>query len=303
MEIITFEKAREIEKFKPERAFELVAMMNECLSQSQKCLLIIQALIADDQEHIVKFIVCSGEDIHSSDRVLTEEQQNAIDRNMFYLKRLAKIVTDFNDFLDCLVKDKCIAPRHRDWIKTRSAEFEDGFELFQILKRRSFGHFSKFIDSLFNRGYKELVGAQMTGGVMEIRIVVGGVEDEQYLKEIEGRILEKLYGYQHTTVENKLSDEEKSCIEKFMSLLNEITLLDSFPTKSISMYFQCKTNVSQEWLVSFCKNDGLRKELKTLYLSLQPELNSYSNFDLDVSITNSSKIHSFGIALHCNSGI
>ena len=58
------------------------------------------------------------------------------------------------------------------------------------------------------------------------------------------------------------------------------------------MYFQCETNDSQEWLANCCGNSELKTEWKRLFRLLQPALNSYSNFEVEMRMTNSSKMHS-----------
>ena len=69
-------------------------------------------------------------------------------------------------------------------------------------------------------------------------------------------------------------------------------MLAVFRTNSIAMYFQCETNDSQKWLIDFCRHDELKMEFKTLYQKLQPELKSFPNFDIDVSMTNYSNVQS-----------
>ena len=78
---------------------------------------------------------------------------------------------------------------------------------------------------------------------------------------------------------NKLNEEAKLFIDRLIALLKkrQIKLFGSYPTSSIALYFQCETDVSQEWLVDFCENGGLNSELKALYRILQPELNRFPN--------------------------
>ena len=113
--IMTFEEANEIERSKPHTTREIVAKMAETVKRDQaNCLPILKALIDNDQTHIAKFIVSSGNNTRSPDRVLTTEEKNAIDRNMFFLEKL--VSTRVNDLLVLLVAEKCITPTHKDWI-------------------------------------------------------------------------------------------------------------------------------------------------------------------------------------------
>ena len=47
------------------------------------CVAILKALIENDQSHIAKYIVSSGMNTRSPDRVLKKEEKEAIDENMF----------------------------------------------------------------------------------------------------------------------------------------------------------------------------------------------------------------------------
>ena len=294
LKIMNIDEAMKLERLKPNTTLELVEKMKECLDKdSQNCQLILKELMENDQTHIVKFIVNSGKNIHSPDRVLMKEQ-NVIEQNMFCLKILMSRVTPFYNFLDRLVDKKCITSNHRDWIKGRGEELEEAYQLFQIMKRRSLKDFSKFINLLLTWGHKKIINVLKNGGVKEIEIHLEGVAKFD-MKNIERGILEKFTGYVNTEAE-KLNEEEKSFIDRFMTLLKEddqgIMFLDSLCTNSISMYFQCDTISSQERFVNFCDNGDMKKELKTLYQELQPTLNDYSNYDIQVRITNSSEIHS-----------
>ena len=53
--IMTFEEAEKIERFKPKTILEIITKMNECLKKDKNnCLLILKALIENDQTHIAK---------------------------------------------------------------------------------------------------------------------------------------------------------------------------------------------------------------------------------------------------------
>ena len=293
--IITNEEAIRIEDLKPDSTNVILGKMNESLKKnSENIPKILMALIENDQTHIAKFIVSSGQNVRSPDRVLSEEERKAIDRNMFCLEKLVRPCS--GDFLVLLVEQNCITDHHKSWINNRKDKSKDVYELFEIIKRRSFKHFSDFNCCLEGMGQKRIVDILRKGGVVEIMNHLKGVENREDLRIIEQGIIQKLSGYVDHKTERKLTREQKSFIDELMVILNKkenkIKFVDSFHTNSIALYFRCETNASQEWLVNFCKNGGLRKELKILYCHLQPELSRFSNFDLDLTMTNSSKIHS-----------
>ena len=178
--------------------------------------------------------------------------------------------------------------------------------MFEIVKRRSFQHFTDFKSCLEGTGQNLIVEVLRKGGVVEITNHLRGIESRKDLDAIEIGIIEKLSGFVGNKSDSKLNEEQTSFIDKLIDLLNKkenrIKFVGSFRTNSIALYFQCETKDSQEWLLNFCKNDELRMKLKTLYQSLQPELDSFSNFDIDVDMTHYSKIHSMDAICHQSLG-
>ena len=302
--IITFDEAKDIECLKP-KTIEIVAKMYECLKKDSKiCLSILKALIENDQTHIAKFIVSSGKNTRSLDRVLQKEEKEAIDGNMFCLEKLVSPCV--NHFLVLLVELKCITANHKLWIIDWEKEKKDVYYLFEILKRRSYRHFTDFLSCLQETGHKLIVDVLEKGGVVEITNHLRGIEHRSDRETIEKGIIAQFCSCVDSQHEITLNEEQHVFIVELFKLLNikknKIKFIGCYTTKSIAMYFQCETKVSQDWLVDFCENGGLKKELKTLFRTLQPALNNHSNFDIDVSMTNCSKIHSMNTTLHCNSG-
>ena len=301
-EIMTYEEAEKIELSKPE-TIKIVAKMNECLKKEPlNCLLILKALIENDQTHIAKFIVSSGMNTRSLDRVLNKEEKKAINQNMFCLEKL--VSPHVNVVLVMLCARECITDNHKEWIISYKEKQKDVYQLFEILKRRSFRHFSDFNSCLEEIGHKTIVDVLRTGGVVEITNHLKGIESRSDRDTIEKGIIKQLCGYIDSQHDNTLKENQKSFIFRLFSLLNDhqIKFIACYPTHSISLYFKCETDVSQEWLVSYCEYGGLKGELKPLFRTLQPALNSYFNFDIDVSMTNSSKIHSIDTTINYNSG-
>ena len=303
--IMTFKEANEIERLKPNTTREIVAKMNACLkNHPENCLPILKALVENDQTHIAKFIVSSGKNTYSPDRVLTKEERDAIDENMFCLEKL--VSTRVNDFLVLLVGVKCITSNHREWIISYKTENKDVYQLFEVIKRRSLRHFNDFNNCLVGTGQNQIVEVLRKGGVVEITNYLEGIDNRTDLDTIEIGIIQKLSGYVFNKNETKLSEEQLFFIDKLIALLNKkenrIKFVGSYRTNSIALYFQCETNDSQEWLFDFCKNDELKLELQTVFRSLQPELNNFPKFDIDVCMTNYSKIHSIFSRCHQSLG-
>ena len=144
--IMTSDEADEFDCTKPHAARDLLKKMNACLKRdSRKCLLMLKALIEDHQTHIAKYIVSSGKNTRSPDRVLSKEERDAIDRNMFCLEKLVR--PHVNDYLFSLAGLKCITGNHKDWVINWRDENKDVYQLFEIMKRRSFKHLNIIFQS------------------------------------------------------------------------------------------------------------------------------------------------------------
>ena len=223
---------------------------------------------------------------------------------MFCLEKLIR--PHINDFLYELVELECITDNHKNWVLETTETNKHVNELFEILKRRSFKHINDFREWLQEAGHEIIVDVLTKGGVVEITIHLKGIEDLSGEDKItiEKGIIEQLCSYADGDKENKLNEEQRSFIDKLIALLNKnkIKFIRGFPTNSIAMYFQCETDVSKDWLVNFCENGGLGRELEDLYRILQPELTRFPSFDLDVTVTNSSPTHSIDTTIRYDSG-
>ena len=219
-QIMTFDEANIIERSKPPATNEIIAKMNDCLKKnSQNCLRILEALIENDQTHIAKFIVSSGMNTRSPDRVLTREEKDAIDRNMFCLEKLVS-TSRVNDFLVLLVAEKCITASHKEWIISYKTENKDVYQLFEIIKRRSLQHFIDFKSCLLETGQKIIVEVLRKGGVVEITNHLIGIENRTDLESIEKGIIAKLVGHLENKNESTLKEEQKIFVDKLIALLN-----------------------------------------------------------------------------------
>ena len=267
-EIMTYEEADAIERLKPHTILKIVSKMNEYLKKDPtNCLPILKALVENDQTHIAKFIVSSGENMSSPDRVLKKVEKDAIDGNMFCLEKLVR--PRVIDFVVLLVELKCITANHKNWIFDSEKEKKDVYYLFDILKRRSFRHYTDFLSCLQEAGHTIILDVLKKGGVVEITSHLKGIEILSDRESVEKGIIAQLCGYIDTQQENSFNEAQKSFLDKLIALLNEkknkIKFIACYPTNSIALFFQCDSYVSQEWLVNFCENGGLKKELKTLF--------------------------------------
>ena len=187
------DEADEFDCASPQSTPQISTAIYRCLKRdSNNCIPILKALIEDDQTHIAKFIASSGKNIRSLDRVLTKEEREAIDRNMFCLEKL--VSTRDNDLLVLLVAQKCITPTHKDWIISYKKDNKDVYHLFEIVKRRSFQHFTDFKSCLEGTGQNLTVEVLRKGGVVEITNHLKGIESRTDLDTIEIGIIEKNSG-------------------------------------------------------------------------------------------------------------
>ena len=125
----------------------------------------INALCEDNQDHIAKFIVTSGCETDSDERLSPRKLRTVIDYNMFCLEKL--IDTEKRDLLHQLVRAKCITARHRDRVIRSKPEIK-AYELLIIIQRRRYRDFCKFIECQ----KKNIVNILEKGGVTEIKILL-----------------------------------------------------------------------------------------------------------------------------------
>ena len=147
--------------------------MNECLKKDSKNgLPILKALIENDQTHIAKFIVSSGLNSKSADRVLAEVGKKAIAGNMFRSEKLVR--PRVKDIVVLLVGLESITANHRNWIFDN--ERKDVHYLFEISKRMSFRHYTDFLSCLYETGHTIILDVLKKSGVVEITSHLRGIE-------------------------------------------------------------------------------------------------------------------------------
>ena len=183
------------------------------------CQQFMKALRDDEQDHIAKFIISSGRNTDSDDRLLPRKLRNVIDDNMFCLQKL--IDTEKHDFVLKLVRDKCITARHRDRV-IRSKVEDKAYELLVILQRRRYIDFVNFMDCLRKTMQNNSAKVLERGGVTEIKVRLLQERDDK--RDIAAELVNKLTGYADEEHKNDLNDDQQRLIGDLLSELkaNEI---------------------------------------------------------------------------------
>ena len=97
----------------------------------------------------------TGDRTDDQDRILSGEELDRIDRNLFLLVDVLDVHN--TRLLDSLVRDRCITERHRNRIKSKLIKEEWNEELLSIIRRRSYSNFTTLIDALKRRKQNKAV--------------------------------------------------------------------------------------------------------------------------------------------------
>ena len=251
----------------------------------EQCQQFLQSLKDNDQIHIVKFIISSVKNIGWNDRLLTKEERNIIDRNIFCLTKLIDPRRD--SFLHLLVHENCISGRHRQKIETWREPPDMVSELFKILLRKSHQNFETFKKCLKSAMQHLAVEILSKGGVAEISVKLEKGADK---KSQENALLDILNRYVDKISENPIDSEQLAFIQQLEKILSSknTTLIGNRRSHSIAMFFQCESDDSLQIFESFCKNGELTPHLDELFRSL---LNLETRIVRDVIWKNSSCTH------------
>ena len=128
------------------------------------CIRFLKALDDNGQHHVVNYIMNGGIDMDTDDRVLTSDEIDIIDDNMFCLVNL--INPHRMNFLYRLVKKKCITNRHKEKVEKWSETEKKIDELLRIIKRRSFKDFKNFKLCLHDTMQNKIVDILEKGGIV-----------------------------------------------------------------------------------------------------------------------------------------
>ena len=141
----------------------LSSMLPARLESEHMCKMLLAALIETDQRHIFNFIsnsLSEAEFNENSDcRILTADELNRIDRNLFHLINL---IEPSPTFLDSLLREGCITQRHRERIDAQQTPSAKNKELLSIVRRRSYGDFKTF---------KRIMQTTQRNGIIILRLL------------------------------------------------------------------------------------------------------------------------------------
>ena len=226
------------------------------------CIKFLKALIKNEQEHIVKFIVSSVADVGWKDRLLTNDERDIIENNTFCLMNLINPFI-FN-FLGLLTQSKCITRRHKDKVVTWYDQYKNVQELLKIMQRRTYKDFANFRLCLSKTMQNKIIEILDKGGVVEVSVKLLKRPDK---KLIESKLVEILTGYVDESKSSSLTEEQRIFIGNILKELEDagIHFIGNCSMHSMALYFQYDTDEALQVLKSFCGTGILKESLETLY--------------------------------------
>ena len=228
-----------------------------------KCTEFADALILNEQEHIVKFIFTAGGN-EEDDRVLTDNEIRIIDHNMF---GLVNLINPYKDkFLARLVSKNCITSRHQDKVEYHK-EFSKGVkELLTILKRRRYKDLCSFKMSLHDTMQNRIVELLEKSGLVAIRVKLQSRPDITF---IESALISHLTDYVEGTTMPP-NDEQREFVDSVLKELEKenIHLIGNSKWSSLAVYFMCESAESLEDIKKRVENGSLKIILERVYRAL-----------------------------------
>ena len=226
----------------------------------------LAALVETDQRHIFNFI-CSKVQVNEDDdcRILTADELNKIDRNLFHLINL---INPSPTLLDSLLRKGCITQRHKDRIDAQQTPSNKKKELLTIIRRKSYEDFKRFksvMQETQENGMIVELLEQENGHVIrahcEINIEPDAMMSSEHLTQLESKI------------SNHLSDPtilSQSLTQEVTSKLNGlhevgIDMIGATPTGSVMAYFSCQTFQSIVTFKQMVVNGELASILEELF--------------------------------------
>ena len=242
-----------------------------------------EALKANDQQHIVKYIMSAGQDSDRDDRVLSRDEIALIDNNMFCLVNL--IDPYRRNFLNRLVSKTCITIRHKEKLETFPEASKKVEELLKIIKRRRYIDFRNFKICLHDTMQHKLVDILEKGGIVIVRVKLNDRNDK---KVIESKLIKLITGYvdESDEIDKTLTPEQVDFIKEILRELEEfdIQLIGNSAWRSIAVFFQCMTEHSFETFEQLYTSGKLKDIFERLFRCLLQFQESQSEIIKEVSV-------------------
>ena len=219
-------------------------MLPSRLISTNKCKIFLTALIETDQTHVFNFVnkLIGNIQVNVGDqRIMTVDEINIIDRNLYHL---IKLIEPNQTFLNSLSTEGCITQRHKNWIETQHTVSDKNKELLNIIRRRSFKDFKTFkgvIQSIQKNKIISKLLEQESGHVVSVHCKIT-IEPETMMTPEDLTMLE-------TEIADHLMDPSilnQSLTQGVIDELNEmhdggIYMIGAIPTESVIVYFTCPT--------------------------------------------------------------
>ena len=233
------------------------------------CKMFMAALVATDQRHIFNFINNSSHEVQFTEddqcRILTADELNRIDRNLF---QLINLIDPSPTFLNSLLIKGCFTQRHRDRIEAQQTLSNKNKELLSIIRRRSYRDFETFkrvSQETQKDGMIVKILEQENGHVIsahcEINIETDGMFSVKHLTEMETKISS------HLTDPTILSQILTQEVASKLNGLHEVgmDMIGATPTGSVVVYFSCQTFQSIVAFKQMVVNGELTRILEELF--------------------------------------
>ena len=201
------------------------------------CKNFVDALIENDQKHIVAHIMSSGQN-QGEDRLLNPEEIKIIDNNMFGLIFLIQPYK--MNFLYRLVSRNCITSSHKEKIESKEEFSKKVDELLTILKRRRYKDLCNFKQCLHDTMQNKIVELFEKSGLVAIHVKLVNRPDIHF---IESALIAHLTDYVDGNIRNTLSDEQRQFVDNILQELEraEIHLLGTSAWHSMAVFCMCSS--------------------------------------------------------------
>ena len=228
---------------------------------AEKCKEFVDALNKNKQEHIVTHIMSSGLN-PGDDRLLTDEEIEIIDNNMF---GLVKLIHPYKmEFLYRLVSKNCITSTHKEKIESHKEFTKKVDELLTILKRRRYKDLCNFKQCLHDTMQHKIVELFEKSGLVAIHVKLVNRPDISF---IESALIAHMTDYVDGNNEKTLTAEQKLFIGNLIKELEQadIRLLGTSAWHSMAVFFMCSSTNSMQSIKMKFESGKLKEILENVY--------------------------------------